>query len=150
DRHGQVTPVHVVQVNDVGLQPGKAFVDALTYVGSVAADGRPAPGAVCRVAVDAEFRRQRDLVPSVGEQLGNESLVVAAAVDVGGVDKSNAEVQAAIERGKRFSVVDVTVAGCQCPRAESYCTDREVVAKLRGAAGSCHLVGSLASIHRPI
>jgi Mrp family chromosome partitioning ATPase len=33
---------------------------------------------------------------------------VAAAVDVGGVDKSHVEVQAAIERGKRFGVVDVT------------------------------------------
>ena len=69
DRHGQVTPVHVVQVNDVGLQPGKAFVDALTHVSSVTADGPPARRAVCRVAGDAEFRRQRDLVPAVGEQL---------------------------------------------------------------------------------
>ena len=95
-------------------------------------------------AVAARSRRQRDLVPAVGEQLGNESLVAAAAVDVGGVDKSHAEVQAAIERGKRFGVVDVTVARCQRPRAEPYCADREVVVKLRGATGSCHLVGSLA------
>src|SRR6202042_2430504 len=143
DRHGQVTPVHVVQVNDVGLQPGQAFVDALTHVGSVAADRPPARGAVCRVAGDAEFRRQRDLVPAVGEQLGNESLVAAAAVDVGGVDKSDVEVQAAIERGKRFGVVDVTVDR-QRPRAEPYCTDREVVVKLRSATGRYHLAGSLA------
>jgi hypothetical protein len=39
----------------------------------------------------------------------------AAAVDVGGVDKSHVEVQAAIERGKRFGVVDVTVDRCQRP-----------------------------------
>jgi hypothetical protein len=45
-----VAPVHVVQVNDVGLQSGKAFVDALTHVGGVAADGRPARDAVGRVA----------------------------------------------------------------------------------------------------
>ena len=68
-----------------------------------------AGGAVGRVAVDAEFRRQRDLVPAAGEQLGDESLVAAAAIDVGGVDESHAEVQAAIERGQRFGVVDVTV-----------------------------------------
>jgi hypothetical protein len=91
--------VHVVQVNDVGLQSGKAFVDALTHVGGVAADGRPARDAVGRVADDAEFGRQRDLVPTVGKHPGNEPLVAAAAVDVGGVDKGNAEVQAAIDRG---------------------------------------------------
>jgi hypothetical protein len=53
------------------------------HVGSVAADRRSARGAVGRVAVDAEFRRQRDLVPAAGEQLGDESLVAAAAIDVG-------------------------------------------------------------------
>jgi hypothetical protein len=118
DRHGQVTPVHVVQVNDVGLQPGQAFVDALAHVGGVAADGRPARGAVGRVADDAELRRQRDLVPAVGQQPGNESLVAAAAVDVGGVDEGHAEVQAAVERGERFGVVGVAV-GRQRSRAES-------------------------------
>ncbi len=60
-----------------------------------------------------------DLVPATGEQPGNEPLVAAAAVDVGGVDESHAEVQAAIERGKRFGVVGVTVDRCQRPRAET-------------------------------
>jgi hypothetical protein len=45
----------------------------------------------------------------LGEQLGNEQFVAAAAVDVGGVDEGNAEVQAVIERGKRFGVVGVAV-----------------------------------------
>src|SRR6202030_3730016 len=119
-------------------QPGKAFVDALTHVASVTADGPLARGVVRRVAGHAELRRQCDLVSAVVEQLGNKSLVVAGAVVVGGVDKGHVEVQAAIERGERFGVVDLTVDRCQRPRAESYCTDQEVVVKLRGATGSCH------------
>ena len=39
DRHGQVAPVHVVEVDDVGLQPVEALVDALPHVGGVAARG---------------------------------------------------------------------------------------------------------------
>jgi hypothetical protein len=58
-RHGQLTPVQVVEANDVSLQPGNAFVDVLTHVGNVTADWPPAGGALCRVAADAEFRRHR-------------------------------------------------------------------------------------------
>jgi hypothetical protein len=61
--------VHVVEVDDVGLQPLQAFVDALVDIGGVAARIEPARGEVGWVGRDAEFGCQRDLIAPVGEQL---------------------------------------------------------------------------------
>jgi hypothetical protein len=52
------------------------------------------------VADDAEFSCQRDLVATVGEQSGDQPLVVAAAVDVGGVDERDTQVHRAVQRGQ--------------------------------------------------
>ena len=64
------------------------------HVGGVAAGGRLACGAVGRIADDAELGGEGDLVAPVGEQLGDETLVVAAAVHVRGVEERHAEVEA--------------------------------------------------------
>jgi hypothetical protein len=41
DRHVRVASVHVVEVDDVGLQPLQAFVDAPVDIGGVAARIEP-------------------------------------------------------------------------------------------------------------
>ena len=50
DRHVRVAAVHVVQVDDVGLQSLQALVDALPHIGGVAAGADPASGAIRGVA----------------------------------------------------------------------------------------------------
>ena len=110
DRHRQVAAMHVVEVDDVGLEAVQTFVDALAYVGGVAARGEAAARRpVRRVPDDAELRRQRDLVAAVGQQAGDETFVRAAAVDVGGVDERDPQVDAAMKRGQRLGVVHLAV-----------------------------------------
>jgi hypothetical protein len=69
DRHVHVAAVPVVEVDQVGLQPLQALVDALAHVGGVAADADPACSAVRGIDLDAEFGCERYLVAAVGEQL---------------------------------------------------------------------------------
>ena len=93
-----------------------------TYAASPRALSPPA-ATVGWVGRDAELGCQRDFVAAVGEQSGDQPLVVAAAVDVGGVDERHAEVDAAIQGGQRLGVVDLTVDMRQRHRAESDCAD---------------------------
>jgi hypothetical protein len=124
DRHVHVTAMHVVQVDDVCLQPLQAFVDALAHVRGIAPHTDPARRAVGGIAADPEFRCESDLVASIGEELGDEPLVVAAAVDVGGVDECHPEVHGSVQRGQRFGVVYLAVHRRQGHRPETDCADR--------------------------
>ena len=130
DGYVAVAAVHVVQVDHVGLQSLQALVDALPHVRGIAASVELACGTVGGVADDAEFGCERDLVAAVGEQLGDQLLVVSAAVDVGGVDERHAEVHGPVQGGQRFGVVDLAVHRRQRHGAEADCTDRQFVAQL--------------------
>jgi hypothetical protein len=58
--------VHVIEVDDVGLQLLQALVVALTNIGGVAAGDELSRRALGRIARDAELRCQRDLIATTG------------------------------------------------------------------------------------
>jgi len=102
----------------------------LPNVRGVAARAQLAGGTVLvRAAGDAELGRQGHFVATVGEQLGDELLVLSSAVHVGGVDEGDTEVDAVVQGGQRFGVVDVAIHRGQCHRSETQCADRQFVAE---------------------
>jgi hypothetical protein len=158
DRNRGVTPMHVVEVDDIGPQSGQALIDALADVAGVVSGLQLADGAVGRRRGDAELRGEGYLVTTVGENFADQLLVLPAAVHVGGVDERDADVDAVVQGGQRFAVVDLAVYGRQRHCPETDCTDRQFVAESdsghvrRFVSHACIPVigdGSRSSNHRP-
>lgn len=125
--------MHVVEVDDVGAQAREALVDALPHVGGVAPRPHLTAGSVGGIAVDAELGRERHLVATVGEDIGDQPLVVAAAVHVRGVDEGHADVDGVVQGRDRLGVVDLAaVDRGQRHAAESHCADCQSVAECDG------------------
>ena len=127
NRNAEVTAVHVVQVNGVGAQPLQAGVHRLLDVGGVAADvGVAAAGR----AHKGELGGQLDFVPAFLEQLGDELLVAAAAVDVRGVDEADAGVHGMVQGPQGLVLVHFAVDRGEGHAAESQGADAEAVAEM--------------------
>ena len=101
-------PVHLVEVDPVGLQPPQAVLDLLDDPASrVAPLVRVAAGlAHGHVHRAVELRGEDDIVaPASGQRLSHDHLRLALAVDVGGVDEVDACVQCAMDDPDRRVVV---------------------------------------------
>jgi hypothetical protein len=79
--------VHVVKVDGVGAEPSESALHRLLHLGGLAPDVRVT---LRRVAHPAELSGQLGFVPPLPEQLGDQLLVAAAAVDVRRVDEADA------------------------------------------------------------
>ena len=116
-------PVQVVQVDDVDAQPGQRRLAGPLDVGGLAADdavrvaGRP---------VDAELRGQLHLVAPVCDAAADQHLVVAGAVDVGGVDERHAEVERAVDGRDRLVPVGGAVPLAHPHAAQALCGHGEL------------------------
>ena len=92
-------PVQVVQVDVVHAEPGQRRLAGPLDVVVLAADD---PVRVAAGPVDAELRGQLHLVAAARDAAADQHLVVAGAVDVGGVEEGDAEVQGAVDGRDRL------------------------------------------------
>jgi hypothetical protein len=119
--------VQVVEVDVIGAQPGEAGVHGLPDVLGLASAG---------LLVGAELGGQHDFVAAVGQQSADELLVVALAVDVGGVEEVDPEVEQLVEQLRRFGVVGGAVDAGQAHRAVADGADLGTVAAESATWGS--------------
>src|SRR3954451_478831 len=98
-------PVHLVEVDPVGLEPAQAVLDLTDD---------PAPGVAETVHVVAhpavELGGEDDVVATALERLADDRLGLAVGVDVGGVDEVDAGVEGAADDPDAVGVVGVAVA----------------------------------------
>ena len=98
-----VDAVLVVEVDVVDAQAPQRGLGGLLDVLGPAVEA--AGGGVVGVADDPELRGQHDLVAAVGDGAADELLVGVGAVDVGGVEEGDAELEGAVDGGDRLVVV---------------------------------------------
>ena len=102
DRRVRVDAVLVVQVDVVGAEPPQRALDRGADVGRAAVE---APRAAAGVGDEAELGRQHDLVAAALHGPADELLVGVGAVDLGGVDEGDAEVERPVDGADRLGVV---------------------------------------------
>ncbi len=126
-----VAAVHVVEVDDVGVQPPQAVLHGFADVRGVVAHAPvvrvvPAP-------LDGELGGEGDLVAVRGDEGRDERLVGAEAVDVGGVEERDTGGEGRLQRLAGGGLVGVAVELAHAHAAETLDTDlRASGAELRG------------------
>jgi hypothetical protein len=131
-----VDAVLVVEVDDVDAQPLERAVDGLADVLRTAVVAAGAHAVV--VELVAELGGQHDLVAALGQHAGEQPLVGQGAVDVGGVEEGDAQVEGAVQRGGRLGVVEGAVPGAHAHAAQALGGDGEA------------LCSECAGVHDPI
>ena len=117
----------VVEVDVVDVQARERLLDGRVHVLGPSAY---AAGAVLRKDV-SELRREHDLVAMPLDRLTDERLVLARprAVDVGGVEEEDAELERPVNRRERLVLVRLAVPGRHAHAAEALLRDLELVSK---------------------
>src|SRR5579872_6639450 len=87
NRDGVVNAVLVVKVDNLHSQPAKAGFACLADVSGATVDSQKAPTLIPH---DTEFCGQHHWVAPSLDGAANQSLIIAAAVDVGGVEQIDA------------------------------------------------------------
>jgi hypothetical protein len=111
DRGLGVDPVLIVQVDAVGAQPLQGTLDGHTDVRRIAVED---PRAATEMRYEAELSRQYNLIAAVLDGPADELLIAVRAIDLRGVEVSDAQVERAVNGANRFSIAagsDVVVAG---------------------------------------
>jgi hypothetical protein len=108
DGRAGIDPVLVVQVDVVRAQPPERPLDGGADVGRAAVGDA---GAAAGVRDEAELRGHHDLVAAVLDRLADQFLAVERAVDLGGVDVGDAEIQGTADGADGFGVVEAPAAG---------------------------------------
>jgi hypothetical protein len=98
-------PVHLVEVDPLGLQPAQAVLDLLDDPAARVAE----PVDVVSHA-PVELRGQDDVVATPAQGLADDDLGLAVRVHVGGVDQVDAGVERALDDADALGVVGVAVA----------------------------------------
>ena len=101
-RHLGIDPVQVIEVDDVGAEP---FQAALAGHRHVVRPGVGAAALALRPADVAELAADEGVVPPPLQCLRQQFLVMAVAIGVRAVEKIDAEIEGAADRGNRFRVV---------------------------------------------
>ena len=111
DRRARVDAVLVVQVDVVGAEPAQRALDrGRTLAGLLSVT----PGAVAAVGDEAELGGDHDLVAAALDGPPDELLAVEGAVDLGGVDVGDAQVERAVDGADRLGVVQGAARSCRC------------------------------------
>ena len=98
----RVDPVLVVQVDVVGAEPLQGALDRGADVRRAAVEDA---GAATGVRDEAELRRHHHLVAAALDGPADQLLVVEGAVDLGGVEVGDAQVQRPVDGANRLGVV---------------------------------------------
>ena len=116
DRHCDIDPVLVIEVDDVGAEPAQTRLARLPDVAGVAPDrGRTGWS---RGRDEPELRCHYDLVAKLSEQLREQHLVRAGSVVVRGVPEVDPDLESAPEDGERLGLVPRAVAMAHAHAAE--------------------------------
>ena len=120
----RVDAVLVVQVDVVGAEPLQRAFDGGADVRRAAVEV-PAPPPAWEI--EPELRGEHDLVAAALDGPADELLVGVRAVDLGGVDEGDAEVEGAVDGADRLGVVaaGAGVGGGHAHRAEADAADIE-------------------------
>lgn len=102
DRRVRVDPVWVVQVDVVGAQPAQRPFDSSPDVGRAAVE---IPGAIAAVEDQTQLGGQHHLVATIPQRLADQFFVDVRAVDLGGVDERQPQIEGAVNRPDRLCVV---------------------------------------------
>ena len=120
-----VGPVHLVEVDVVGVEPAQRVLDRRDD---------PAPRAAARFGSSPigheELRREHDVVATALDRLADDLLGLAGRVDVGGVDEVDPGVQRAVDDADRVVLVGVA-PGAEHHRAEAELGDLDAGASER-------------------
>src|SRR5208337_617966 len=103
NRRIRIDAVLVVEVNVLDAQPLQTSIAGLLDVVGLAAD--TADTGVRGIAVYPEFCGQHDLAALALDRASDEFFVLVRPVDIGGVQKSDAEFERTVNGCDRFSVV---------------------------------------------
>ena len=123
DRRVRVHAVLVVEVDVVGAQPLERALERLPDVLRRAVEA--APGGAVGLRLDAELGGDDDLVAAAGERAAEQLLVVVRAVQLGGVEEGDAELDRPVQRGDRLVGVGLAVEGGHAHAAEAEGGDGE-------------------------
>src|SRR5258706_13614291 len=97
----------VVKIDGVDGEAVQTCIAACFYIFGFAIDA--AGGGIITVAHDAEFCREKRLLAFTAQSLTDQHFVVAVAVDVGGVERSDAEFERTMNGGDGFGVVAAAI-----------------------------------------
>jgi hypothetical protein len=104
----RVDAVLVVEVDVVGAEPQERAFDRGPYVDGAAVDDA---GTATGVGDQAELRRHHDVVAPALDGLADDFLAVEGAVDLGGVDVGDPEVQRPVDGADRLGVIETPARG---------------------------------------
>src|SRR3954454_6614238 len=120
DGRVRVDAVLVVEVDVVGAEPlERAFDRGLHIVGAAVDDA----GTAARVGDETELRRHDDVVAPAPDGLADNFLAVEGAVDLGGVDVGDPEVQRPVNGADRLRVIEPPAGGVDAGHGHGSQTD---------------------------
>jgi len=97
--------VELQQIDVVGSKPGeRSLAGAADIGGRRVRSGRLGITLLCERV--SELGRDHDAIAIRSERLAEDPLAVSGAVDVGGIEERNAEVECRPDRSRRLAVVD--------------------------------------------
>lgn len=108
DGRVRVDAVLVVEVDVVGAEPQERAFDRGLHVAGAAVDDA---GAVAGVGDETELRRHDDVVAAALDGLADDFLAVEGAVDLGGVDVGDPDVQGPVDGADRLGVIESPARG---------------------------------------
>src|SRR5262249_25556597 len=97
----------IVEIDALDLQPSQTSFARLPNVIRFAVDA--AKSRVAGIAQNPKLGCNHDLLAMSLERTADELLICVRTVNIGGVEKSDAEVDSAMHRGQRFLVIAVAV-----------------------------------------
>ena len=124
DGHLGINPVLVVQVNDIHAEALQAGVAAGADVFGPAVHAQELALGIADVA---ELRGEDHLVATALDRPAHQTLVLAAAVHVGGVEEVQPQVEGAVDGGDGFPVIAGAVELRHAHAAEAQRGDRRAV-----------------------
>src|SRR5271157_1054479 len=103
DGRFRIDAVLVIKIDQFNAEPLQAGFAAGAHIFRLAA--HTAHVRVGTVAHDAELGGEKNLLPAIVNGLADKNFVVAVAIDVGGVQEIDAEIDGAVNRGDGFGVI---------------------------------------------
>src|SRR5579872_1454309 len=107
DRSFRIDAVLIVKIDGIDAQPAQACLARPFHIIGFAAHS--AHGWIGGITDDAEFCSEKNPVALAFDRPPNQFFVLVWAVDIGGIEKIDAQIESAMNGGYRFVVVTAAV-----------------------------------------